>query len=484
MHSVFYTNSNLKVNLKYKKINCFRQFKEHSIIPFSIITPQTSDLNLQSLEIRYYVLKVEKQLYNKISDIISKIVFHINCQYNSRLSNYCNKPIIPIILVKKTGFYFSWLEINLLKVYMGSEQIFRKLDKGMIYINYMHFKGVTRIIPALHVNQFMYEHFCIEFKPKCALPLVCPDINLYIDLYNIVLTNIDVFGSHLDICNIKNELLLIIKFFEKISDNLFLSQTTLQKVIKNKKLSLSNIYNPQKIYFSNNLDIINNELRKAIEISGNIFSNTRTENYDSYIKIISDVILNNRELTNNLLYYQVYCAGQQPLAYYIYIYLLENKILNNTFMNIIRTEKSDITTLKNILIADPHLSYDRCLVKMQSNFQNGLNILSNLIIHRKRDYIFEANKWLSNFFFGRSICDCSIIVSLYYSYQYNLYLQFSNFKLWKIINISRKKNTEDKIYIWNRIVIIDISPKPENKIFYWKKQFINIIRKLQLISSD
>ncbi|EEA05155.1 uncharacterized protein CMU_042280 [Cryptosporidium muris RN66] len=459
------------------------QFTNHPITPFSIITPQISNLNLQSLEIRYYVFKIEKQPCNKISDIISKITFHINCQYNSRLSNYCNKPIIPIILVKKTSFYFSWLEMNLLKVYMDSEQICRKLDKRMMYVNCMHFKGVTSIIPALSEDQFMCKYFCIEFKPKCTLPLVCPNINLYIDLYKTVLTNIDAFGNHLDICNINNELLSIINFFEKMSDNLFLSQVTLQKVIKNKRLSLSNIYNPQKIYFSNNSDIINNELRKAIEISGNIFSNIRTGNYDSYIKIISDVILNNRELTNNLLYYQVYCAGQQPLAYYIYIYLLENKILNNTFMDMVRTEKLDIMALKDTLIADPHLLYDRCLVKMQRNFQIGLNILSNLI-NRKREYISEANKWLSNFFLGRSICDCSMIVSLYCSYQYNLYLQLSNFKLWKIINIPRNTSTDYNIYIWNRIVIIDISPKPENKIFHWKEQFANIIYKLQLISFD
>lgn len=492
MHSVFLTTSNIKLSFN----NCLRynQFyfseKNNSAI-ISIFNDQENQV-FDNFEVvmSYFVLKVEKKPTNVIEDIINKILFEFGLN-KTQLSRCIISPRVPLLFIQKNLFRLGWFEPNL----------------SLINIPFFP-------LSACNIHTKCAPHFFnLEFKPKCVLPLLIGDFTLYRVLQKLILDNSWIIcSSGLSQKKIDQEFGLLLRFKRLCGVKNIPCQISIQKLSKDD--NFENIYSPIHLFFSKSKDQIFSEFLKALKISGKVIQNNSIINFNHLLKnsnfteiiqneipIFSDSLSHFSQIFHKLILCQTFCAGQQILAYYLFIVLKFiipineiKKLINNQTVNI-STVMEELSSISSSLM-NIEFYHDKAV----ENFQFGLLYLTKLIFHIKKNSLYknQFNKnikevidndvefsyaiknttlWLSKYFFGRSVCDCSLIIVVLYTNQNSLTPNYSDFKLIKTFSTDHKLNLNYS-KVWAQIKIIDISNKPLEKIDFWKSQFLYLVKKL------
>ncbi|KAH8582883.1 uncharacterized protein ELE39_002228 [Cryptosporidium sp. chipmunk genotype I] len=506
MHSVFSTSSNIKLNFGKCLQNNQFSFSEMSNPTVISIFNEKENQIFDDFEIimSYFILKIEKKSTTVIEDVINKILFEFGLN-KTQLSKYIISPRVPLIFIQKNLFRLGWFEPN----------------SSIINIPILPLNAC-----GLHTKSARH-FFNLEFKPKCVLPLLIGDFTLYRVLQKLIKDNSWIIcTSGVTQEKIDQEFELLLRFKRSCGIKDIPCQISIQKLPKDE--DFENVYSPTNLFFSNSKDQVFSEFLKALKISGKVIQNNSITHFNHLLKncrfteliqneipIFSEALSHFSQVFHNLIFCQTFCAGQQILAYYLYnvlkfiIPINDIKKLINTQTMHISTKIEELSSSSSSSLMNIEFYHDKAI----ENFQFGLLYLTKLVFHVKRNSLnkkkFNKNTkevvnvdrefsyavqnstlWLSKYFFGRSVCDCSLIIAILYTNQNSLPLNYSDFKLIKTINSDYKStfNSNQESYnmehskVWARIKVIDISNKPLEKIDCWKSQFLNLVEKLLLIN--
>ncbi|KAJ1613693.1 hypothetical protein OJ252_884 [Cryptosporidium canis] len=493
MHSVFSTHSNIKLSFNKCLQSC--QLDTSRVFNSSVISVFRGQHNRNVAEFEitmsFFILKIEKKSTSQIGHLIDKIIFESGLN-RTKLSEHTVSPRVPLIFIHNGQFRLGWFEPN---------------------------SSITNI-PVSPLNtcschtQTARQSFNLEFKPKCALPLLTEDFALYRVLQKLVRGSswlLRCSGIALDTFDEEFELLLRYRRLCGAKD--IPCQITVQKLSANG--SFEDFYSPANLFFSRSRGQLFSEFLKALNVSGKIIQNNSiinvknltkddqiTETLQNEIPIFSDSLSYFPHIFHKLILCQTFCSGQQILAYYIYI-VLESIMPSCNIQRLINAHTMDISTKMDEMDVSDYtpISLEFYNNRVIENFQFGLFYLTKLMFYINKRYedkdnlrkytdeIFErdssfrkaiqdATKWLSNFLFGRSVCDCSLIISIMYTSKDCVCYDHSDFKLIKTFNHHKRSHNDESTNVLARVKIIDISKKPLEKISYWKNQFIDLIKKL------
>ncbi|OII75518.1 uncharacterized protein cubi_02039 [Cryptosporidium ubiquitum] len=501
MQSVFSTFSNIKLNF----IKCFQndQFDFSRIKGPTIVSifekKEGQIIDDFEVTMNYFILKIERKSTTMINDIINKILFEFGLN-KTQLYSHIISPRIPLIFIQETLFRLGWFEPNL----------------SMINIPFFPLNACT-----FHTI-FARQIFNLEFKPKCILPLLTRDFTLYRILQKLIQDNswiADSSGTTLD--EIDREFELLFRYKRLCGVKNIPCQVSIQKLSKDD--NFENSYSPIHLFFSKSKDQVSREFLKALKISGKVVQNSSitsvnhlmkndefTEIIQNEIPIFFESLSHFSQIFHKLILCQTFCAGQQLLAYYLYI-VLKFIIPINDIRNLINNQTMNISTkIEETLSSNSNLmNIEFYNTKVIENFQFGLLYLTKLVFHINKNFsdknqcngnigevlnndpefscaVQDVTLWLSKFFLGRSVCDCSLIITSLYTNKHCLCPNYSDFMPIKSIYLNRKliPNSYTELYneenfnAWARIKIIDISNKPLEKMVYWKSQFLNLVKKL------
>ncbi|KAF7458898.1 Inositol-pentakisphosphate 2-kinase family protein [Cryptosporidium felis] len=503
MHSVFSTASKRRLNLtRFPGVD--QNLTEGRRNAILTVTEELEDkrFSIQKVSINRYILKIEKKDAKRFQDLTHKIHFEFSLK-NTKLFKYANSPRTPLIFIQNSSFRLGWLEPNTSFIEVPTHSI----------------------NACISHDDFSRQMKILEFKPKCPLPFLVDDFTLYGVLHKLVRDNSWlVLGLGGSLEEMEMEFGLILRYCKAKGHTKIQvpSQISIQNMSRN--MDLESSYSPGDLFFSESKNKVFLEFLKVINISGKLIqansvlalsnldkSESSFKAIETMIPLFFESLSNFSQAFNTILFYQTFSSGQQLLAFYIFSalsFIIPQREIQN-LMDASLSKGSSVTFQES----SEHRFYSLEFYKRKAleNFQIGLIFLTELIfqidrnkIHKEdsnfrfltsldpelKSIIQESTNWLSNFFFGRSISDYSLIISLIITNKECKCPESCGFKLirtpFSLPNINTKllNNFQNNYHAWTRVKIIDLSSKPLEKIYFWKTQFIFLMKKLLIYEEN